>query len=148
MRFKKSMKPKVSHQEDFEFLAERDMARLLEAPTGARYLTYAVFLCLILSIGWAHQAKIDEIAVGHGKVVPAKQLQVLQSLEGGIISEVFVRPGDIVAKGDILLKIDDTQFKADLQKHAREIQILKAQKERLLAEIGSKELRFSSQDYA
>jgi adhesin transport system membrane fusion protein len=58
--------------------------------------------------------------VGHGKVVPAKQLQVLQSLEGGIISEVFVRPGDIVAKGDILLKIDDTQFKADLQKHARD----------------------------
>ena len=145
MWFKKSITPKVSHQEDFEFLAERDMARLLEAPTGARYLTYAVFLCLILSIGWAHQAKIDEIAVGHGKVVPAKQLQVLQSLEGGIISEVFVRPGDIVAKGDILLKIDDTQFKADLQKHAREIQILKAQKERLLAEIGSKELRFSSQ---
>jgi hypothetical protein len=42
MWFKKSMTPKVSHQEDFEFLAERDMARLLEAPTGARYLTYAV----------------------------------------------------------------------------------------------------------
>ena len=138
------MKPKVSHQEDFEFLAERDMARLLETPTGARYLTYVVLLCFILSIGWAHQAKIDEIAVGYGKVVPAKQLQVLQSLEGGIISEVFVRPGDIVAKGDILLKIDDTQFKADLQKNTRTIQILKAQKVRLLAEIESKELMFFS----
>ena len=145
MRLKKSEIQRISDRDDFNFLAERDMARLLEAPTGARYLIFTVLLCLIISIAWAQQAKIDEIAVGHGKVVPAQQLQILQSLEGGIISKVFVQPGDIVSEGDILLRIDETQFKADLQKYTREIQVFEAQKERLLAEIGQREMVFSSE---
>lgn len=65
---------------------------------------------------WAHFAELDEVKRGNGRVVPSRQIQVLQSLEGGIVREILVHEGTIVKEGEVLMKIDDTRFASELVK--------------------------------
>jgi len=62
---------------------------------------------------WAALYRIEEVTRGTGRVVPTSQLQVVQSLEGGIVAEIGVREGDVVRKGDVLMRIDDTSAGAE-----------------------------------
>ena len=50
----------------------------------------------------------DEVAKASGKVIPSKQIQSIQNLEGGILKELKVREGQIVQKGDVIAVLDDT----------------------------------------
>ncbi|EGP07506.1 HlyD family secretion protein [Bradyrhizobiaceae bacterium SG-6C] len=68
----------------------------------------------MVGIVWAHFAVLDEVKRGNGKVISSRQTQVLQSLEGGLVLDILVREGDIVKQGQILMRIDDTKFSADL----------------------------------
>ncbi|MFK7765137.1 MAG: HlyD family type I secretion periplasmic adaptor subunit [Roseobacter sp.] len=75
-------------------------------------------LLLLITLGltgfvfWASQYKIEETSRATGRVIPSQQVQIVQSLEGGIIREILVREGDIVEAGTVLMKIDDTRFDA------------------------------------
>ncbi len=69
-----------------------------------------------------------------GKVVPSKQIQVIQNLEGGIVKEILVKQGDIVHAGDVLVKLDKTQFDADFNRNEAEYFMLKSALIRLKAE--------------
>ena len=128
--------------QDYGFMSDRSEAILLRSPQGARQLIVIVLVFVVVFIMWANWAEIDEVTVGTGKAVPAQQLQVLQNMEGGIISEVLVKAGDTVEKGQILLRIDDTQFAASLEEINKKLQVLTVRKYRLLAEIEEKPLLF------
>lgn len=69
----------------------------------------AVSLAIIVALGgavvWASLAKLDEVAVAMGEVVPQGQTKVIQHLEGGIVRELAVRDGDTVKTGDPLLRL-------------------------------------------
>ena len=80
-------------------------------------LVTVVFSSLIL---WAAFAQIDELARGNGKVIPTDKIQTVQSLDGGIISEIFIKEGQTVKSGDALMKIDTTRFKATLDESKQE----------------------------
>jgi adhesin transport system membrane fusion protein len=100
--------------EDLEFASEYEAALRRGAPRGA---LLGVFLCAALLasfLGWAYWAELDEVTRGDGRVIPSSKTQLIQSLEGGILKELAVRPGDKVARGDILARIDDTGFSANL----------------------------------
>ncbi len=68
-----------------------------------------MFVCAIV---WASLAVLDEVKRGNGRVVPSQQMQVVQSLEGGLVSAIAVHEGDIVQKDELLMRIDDTNFAA------------------------------------
>ena len=74
----------------------------------------ALLLTLLL-LYWMYISEIDEITRGTGKVIPSSQLQVVQNLEGGILAESFVREGDVVEKGQMLMRLDATRFSAPYQ---------------------------------
>ena len=76
-------------------------------------LGVTIFL-LITGTTWAHFAILDEVKRGQGKVIPSRQIQVLQSLEGGLVEAISVQEGDTVQKGQVLARIDNTKFSADL----------------------------------
>ena len=101
--------------EQLEFVDDGAAAVLLTTPTGARILLWCCFIFLMSAIVWAAWAELDEVTVGQGKVIPSRQLQVIQNLEGGIVKEIFVKEGDIVEKGQPLLRIDDTRFRSDFR---------------------------------
>jgi adhesin transport system membrane fusion protein len=79
---------------------------------------------------WAAFAEIDELARGNGKVIPTDKIQTVQSLDGGIISEIFIKEGDIVKFDDPLMKIDTTRFQATLEESKQEYLSLLAVKAR------------------
>ncbi|MEH6495525.1 MAG: biotin/lipoyl-binding protein, partial [Pseudomonas marincola] len=71
-------------------------------------LLIGVFSFFIAAYLWADNAILDEVTRGEGKVIPSSQVQIIQNLEGGILKELMVREGEVVEKGQILLRIDDT----------------------------------------
>lgn len=81
---------------------------------GARVLLWTSLLAVALLLLWAGFGSIDEVVRGEGKVVPSRQVQIIQSLDGGIVEEILVKPGQEVEAGQILLKIDSTRFASSL----------------------------------
>jgi hypothetical protein len=72
---------------------------------------------LVVALLWAALAQIDEVARGEGKVVPVSQNQHIQSLDGGVVSKILVKEGQIVQKGQLLLNIDNTRFVSSLNEN-------------------------------
>ena len=86
----------------------------LRTPRTSRLVLLCTLALLVVGIIWAHFAVLDEVKRGNGRVISSRQTQVLQSLEGGLVLEILVREGDIVKQGQVLMRIDDTKFSADL----------------------------------
>src|SRR5690606_11089421 len=84
---------------------------------------------------WSAFARIDEVTRGEGKIIPSQQLQVVQSVDGGVVEQLFVREGDQVDKGDLLVRIDPTRFVASFQEGSMRVFALRAKVERLTALI-------------
>lgn len=90
------------------------------------------FVALVL--GWGMFATIAGAVVAHGKLVIDGSAKVVQHPDGGLVSEVRVKNGDRVKKGDVLLALDDTTTRAELEIIDIKLKGLQAKRERLLAE--------------
>lgn len=119
--------------DDDDFAADAQWALGEQSPRGARIAVQASALALLVLILWAAFAKLDEVTKGEGKVIPSRQVQVIQSLDGGLVSEILVREGQLVSKGQLLLKIDPTRFVSNLKENRSEYLALLAKAERLEA---------------
>ena len=95
---------------------------------------FVIILFIALGMVWASFAVIDEATVGVGKVVSSQHLQVVQTPEGGVVSEIFVREGQSVKAGDLLMRLDATNSKAQLAELGQRRSALVAEMTRLLAE--------------
>ncbi len=119
-----------------------------KADAAARGISYWPILILInaglvLLIIWAGFSEIESVTTGQGQVIPSSQLQVVQTLEGGIIRSISVQEGDLVKKGQELMQIDDTGFSSQLGEISRRKSALIAERARLLAEADFlKEINF------
>jgi adhesin transport system membrane fusion protein len=71
-------------------------------------LLVLIAVLVVVFVVWANYAVLDQVTRGDGRVIPASHTQVIQNLEGGIVSEILVNEGDIVDKGQVLLRIDNT----------------------------------------
>ncbi len=119
---------------DLDFIRSSSAAMLEQTPRRSRLLLYLIIAMIALLIYWANHAPLDEITRGKGKVIPSHQIQVIQNLEGGIVSEILIKEGDVVKKGQILLKIDDTNFESSfMESRFRYLELL-AKTARLSAE--------------
>ncbi len=97
-------------KQDTEFMPEVDGAILEDSPWLARATVWSVSACLLVALIWAKFAVLEEVTTGEGKAIPSSKVQVIQNLEGGIVTEIFVREGQVVNKGDVLLRLDATRF--------------------------------------
>jgi adhesin transport system membrane fusion protein len=97
-------------QSDFAFSNDVRGAIELRTPRTSRMLLFTALALLAVFVIWAHFAVLDEVKRGNGRVIPSRQMQVVQSLEGGIISELMVQEGDIVDKDQPIARIEDTNF--------------------------------------
>jgi adhesin transport system membrane fusion protein len=126
--------------QDAEIITNVRGVILQQSPKGGRLLIWSTIVFLGFAVAWANQADIDEITRGDGKVIPSSQLQVVQNLEGGIVSELLVKEGDVIKKDQPLLKIDDVRFSSSYNEGLLNLRSLKLKAERLTAE--SKEQDF------
>ncbi|HHC6610193.1 TPA: HlyD family type I secretion periplasmic adaptor subunit [Vibrio parahaemolyticus] len=101
----------------------------------SRSLIWLSLVLVLFVIVWASWAKLDEVVVGEGKVVPTLSVQTIQSLEGGILKELLVSPGEAVKRGQTIAVLDDTRFKSNYLETTEQVESLLAQKQRLQAEL-------------
>lgn len=118
-------------REDLNWQDEADMAILEQTPVKAKLLLYAIALVLIALILWASFAKVDEVTRGEGRVIPSKQVQVIQSLDGGIVSEILVQEGQTVTVGSPLIRIDETRAVSSLRENQAQYLAFLAKQTRL-----------------
>ena len=128
---------KLPGPDQLDFVDDATAAVLLNTPTRARILLWSCFVFFVVAIIWAAWAELDEVASGQGKVIPSRQLQVVQNLEGGIIKEIFVKEGQVVQPGQELMRIDDTRFRSDFREREQELISLKGDVARLRAALAS-----------
>lgn len=125
---------RIKNSEDLEYMNSVSAAMLMNSSLGTKIMLWISAFFIIWLIFWAHNAEIDALTRGQGKVIPSNQVQVIQNLEGGIVSEILVEDGEAVKKGDILIKIDDTGFVSNFLESQLRYNELQAKSIRLLAE--------------
>ena len=109
---------KSNHETVWELMAEE--AILDQEPLKTRRLLYAIALSVVVMIVWATFAEVDIVTRGQGKVIPSRQVQILGSQDGGVITEILVREGDLVQQGQLLLKLDQTRSQSSLGENMAE----------------------------
>lgn len=114
---------------------ERDAADVMNRQRTAdgRRVGVAAGVVVITLLLWAAFAHVEEVTKGDGHVVPSRQLQVLQSLDGGVVEQILVREGQEVEAGQLLLKIDDTRAASGVNESAAQGMALGARVARLKA---------------
>jgi adhesin transport system membrane fusion protein len=123
----------IGKESDQGFAADTDFAFIQQEPLRARLVLFMVALVIAVAVTWAAYSEIDEVTRGEGKVIPSRQLQVLQSLDGGVVSEILVHEGDIVEEEQILLRIDQTRFVSSVRESRAQALSLQAKAARLRA---------------
>jgi len=120
--------------EELNFISDSREIVLSDNKNWGFVLMYAIAFFMIIALIWASVTVLDEITTAQGKVIPSSQVQVIQNLEGGILSKLYVREGDTVQKGQILLRIDDTRFSSSFNEGEQKYITLLAAIARLRAE--------------
>ncbi|HEX2113545.1 MAG TPA: HlyD family type I secretion periplasmic adaptor subunit [Alphaproteobacteria bacterium] len=129
---------------DKAFMSELQAANIARPPLATTLFMIVIAILLVAFGLWTVVARIDEVAVGMGKVIPSSQVQMIQNLEGGILTELLVREGETVEQGQILLRVDATGFESELRQNRAKALALEGQIARLLAETDGAEIAFPS----
>lgn len=127
---------KVS-QKDLEMADDVYGAMLTEVPSLHRLIIWSMAGLLVSFIVWAYFSALDQVTSGIGKVIPSSQVQIIQSLDGGVLQQWFVQEGMPVTKDQPIARIDDTRFRSDFAEQKQEVDSLRANIIRLRAEISS-----------
>ena len=127
---------------DMNFANDARAAIETAVTPGAWKIVLATGAILAASVLWASVAHVGKITTGAGRVIPSSQVQVVQSLEPGIVAEILVEEGERVEAGQNLIRIDDTGASSRLGELQQQQLALKAELDRLAAQIGrSRRLR-------
>ncbi len=128
-----------------ELNAQDDLLGELKSEThysGAVRLIVISAALILSALVWAWFGVLDEVSTGTGKVIPSSREQVLQSLEGGILTELYVHEGDQVQAGEIVARLDPTRSQSSVGESAARYRAALAAASRLRAEVNDTKLTF------
>lgn len=116
-----------------DFSRDGEAAILQQEPLRARILIRLIAWAIGIFLVWAALAQVDEVTRGSGKVIPSRQVQIIQSVDGGIVSEILVKEGDLVQQDQLLMQIDQTRFVSSVRESRAQYLSLQAKAARLRA---------------
>nr|WP_262760556.1 HlyD family type I secretion periplasmic adaptor subunit [Enterobacter bugandensis] len=146
IKFMRTMfrKKKITNDEA-EFMDDIQNSLLTQTTPGSRAVLYIIVLIMLTGFFWSYLSRVEEITKGEAKIISKSREQEIQSLEGGILEELYVKEGDIVEQGQALLKIDATRASASYNEINKKVIGLKATIARLRAEAFDIPLEFDDQ---
>ncbi|HEX5381985.1 MAG TPA: HlyD family type I secretion periplasmic adaptor subunit [Acinetobacter sp.] len=106
---------------------------------------WIICIGLLVLLIWAWFFKLEEVSTGTGKVIPSSKEQTIQSLEGGILTKLYVHEGEIIQKGQILAQLDPTRFASNVGESASLLLASQATAARLRAEVNGTPLVFPNE---
>lgn len=127
---------------DLQLVNDLNAALQKEKHHGQFWVIVLFAIFLVVFVIWAYNSPLEEVSRGQGNVIPSSGEQVIQSLDPGIITEMKVKAGDVVEKGQVLLKLDDTRSSAVLRESEAKVANLEAMVARLRAEAHGTQLSF------
>lgn len=127
---------KVS-QQDLDMADDVYGAMLTEVPSLHRLTIWSMGGFLFCFLVWAYFSSLQQVTSGLGKIIPSTQVQVIQSLDGGVLQKLFIQEGMQVLKNQPIARIDDTRFRSDFAEQKQEVDSLRANIIRLRAELSS-----------
>lgn len=142
--FRKNKGPSQSPAQQHMYLSQAEILEDVGTSRIARSTLLVLSLTVFGAIGWASVAELRETVKATGEVVPTKSVQLVQHLEGGIVSNIRVREGQLVEKGSILAELAPAHASAEFETlRARRLALL-SKLARLKAFINDEEPRFPS----
>jgi len=102
--------------------------------TGARLIIVASAAAFAIFLLWASLAHVDEVTRGEGKVIPSSKLQVITAADAATVSELLVRSGQRVHKGELLARLDSPENTSQVGQLEAETQSLQSRVSRLTQE--------------
>ena len=118
-------------------------ARIGEPSRAARGLTWGIAVVVAGLVVWAAVSEVDEVTRAGGRVIPSAKLQVVQSLEGGIVTAIPAFAGKRVEQGDLLVSLSPTQADGDYATRRQQVLGLSVRATRLQAELLEREPQFT-----
>ncbi|MGF1611596.1 MAG: HlyD family type I secretion periplasmic adaptor subunit [Kiloniellales bacterium] len=131
--------------DDLHFIPDVEAATRRRGHRFAYILSLTTFAFFVVFVIWARFAVLDEVTRGEATVVPSSKTQVIQNLEGGILAGILVHEGDIVERGDILVRIDNSTAAASFRDVRSQYQTLLAIVARLEAELAGRGIAIPAQ---
>ncbi|MCP4040487.1 MAG: HlyD family type I secretion periplasmic adaptor subunit [Gammaproteobacteria bacterium] len=125
---------KATHDADLAYMRSLAAAVVQRSPRHLVRILLIMALFIASAVGWMSFAEVDVVVRGSGKVIPSQQMQVIQSLEGGVVSQIMVKEGEIVEPLQPLIKISDVAFSSSLEENRLHYLELRAKITRLRAE--------------
>jgi adhesin transport system membrane fusion protein len=126
-------------------LTVADTGNLGEVSKASSYLVRVIGIAMLSLLVWMYMAEVETVARSQGRVIPPGKTQLIQNLEGGIVSVIHVRSGQRVNEGELLVSLSETQFESDLQSRLQQSSALAARLARLEAESSGRPLAFDPQ---
>ena len=134
-------KQKLS-QKDLKLVSDLSAALQEEKHRGLWWSIFFLATFLTAFVVWAYNNELEEVTRGQGSIIPSSRLQVIQSLDPGILAELHVKEGDQVEAGDVLVTIDDTRSSAVLRESEAKVVNLEAMLARYRSEAYDEPLKF------
>ncbi len=134
-------RPRRNDATDIAYMRSLSAAVAQRSPRHLMTVMIIIALAFAAGIAWAGYAELDVVVRGTGKAIPSQQLQVIQSLEGGVVSEILVEEGDLVEVSQPLVKISDVAFASSLGENRLQYLELRANIARLKAEATGTEFK-------
>ncbi|MBI3712276.1 MAG: HlyD family type I secretion periplasmic adaptor subunit [Burkholderiales bacterium] len=100
-----------------DFMRDAESIIIQQEPLRARILLHSILCVIVVFIIWSALVSVDEITKGEAKVIPSQQLQVYPSLDGGIVTDILVKEGQVVNEWQVLLQIDTTRFESSVKEN-------------------------------
>ena len=110
-------------------------------PSVSKFI-WVICIGLLVLLAWACFFELEEVSTGSGKVIPSSKEQSIQSLEGGILTKLYVSEGEIVKQGQVLAQLDPTRFASNVGESESLLIASKATAARLRAEVNATPLVF------
>ncbi|OGO93341.1 MAG: hypothetical protein A3F41_01420 [Coxiella sp. RIFCSPHIGHO2_12_FULL_44_14] len=129
----------------YAYLKQASTASLLEESPQLFFIIRGIVIIaviVLLLIAWASVATIQEVATTYGEIVPIDRVRSIQHLEGGIVKRVLVKDGEKIQEGQLLVQMDETASKAELEKTRSHEVTLMLDKERLQTYLSKKPADF------
>lgn len=128
--------------DDYEYMRNVSEALLAQATPASSAILYLLTLLTVIGLAWASVSKVDEVTLAEARVIPSSREQVISSLEGGVLAELLVHEGDLVEKGQPIVRLEPTRFESQYKEGISKQLSLKATRARARAEAYNLPLDF------